>query len=222
MLWRTSPAATELEEVTLGVAPPADRSARRRSKASSTTPRPISTLHALAAAREVVVAGRARRGTRGPHRISPAFRVYCSRARALVDRQGGHPARPRTRRGAPHVPADAEFRMRADALADAIARDRAAGVMPLAVVATVGTTSTTSVDPVEAIADICRSRADLAARRRRLRRRGRDGARLRVDPARRRARRLPRRQSRTSGCSRRSISACSTAAAWTRCARRSH
>jgi aromatic-L-amino-acid decarboxylase len=41
------------------------------------------------------------------------------------------------------------------ALASAIASDRAAGLHPLAVVATTGTTSTTSVDPVPAIADVC-------------------------------------------------------------------
>ena len=46
--------------------------------------------------------------------------------------------------------------MRADALRDAMAEDRAAGLTPLAVVATLGTTSTTSVDPVRAIADLCR------------------------------------------------------------------
>ena len=45
--------------------------------------------------------------------------------------------------------------MRTDALADAIAEDRRAGRLPMAVVATVGTTSTTSVDSVSAIADIC-------------------------------------------------------------------
>jgi aromatic-L-amino-acid decarboxylase len=54
------------------------------------------------------------------------------------------------------VPADDRFSMRADALRDAIAEDRAAGIRPVAVVATVGTTSTTSVDPVREVAAICR------------------------------------------------------------------
>jgi aromatic-L-amino-acid/L-tryptophan decarboxylase len=54
-----------------------------------------------------------------------------------------------------HVPVDSEWRMRADALADAIRDDRARGYLPLAVVATVGTTGTSSIDPVPAIADIC-------------------------------------------------------------------
>jgi aromatic-L-amino-acid decarboxylase len=53
------------------------------------------------------------------------------------------------------LPADAQHRMRIDALAAAVAADKAAGYRPLAVVATVGTTSTTSVDPVPAIADLC-------------------------------------------------------------------
>ena len=53
------------------------------------------------------------------------------------------------------IPTDAAFRMKPEALRQAIAADRAAGRLPLAVVATVGTTSTASVDPVAAIADIC-------------------------------------------------------------------
>ncbi len=44
--------------------------------------------------------------------------------------------------------------MRVDALEAAIADDRAAGLRPIAVVATLGTTSSTSVDPVAAIAEV--------------------------------------------------------------------
>jgi aromatic-L-amino-acid/L-tryptophan decarboxylase len=53
------------------------------------------------------------------------------------------------------IPVDAEYCMSSAALADAVASDRAAGALPIAVVATVGTTSTTSVDPVPAIAELC-------------------------------------------------------------------
>ena len=55
------------------------------------------------------------------------------------------------------IPVDDQFRMRAEALREAVAADRAAGVQPIAVVATIGTTSTTSVDPVADIAAICRA-----------------------------------------------------------------
>jgi aromatic-L-amino-acid decarboxylase len=44
--------------------------------------------------------------------------------------------------------------MRPEVLADAIAKDRAAGWTPIAVVATLGTTSTTSVDPLAPVADV--------------------------------------------------------------------
>jgi aromatic-L-amino-acid decarboxylase len=55
-----------------------------------------------------------------------------------------------------HVPTDAAFRMRADALEQMIEADRAQGLRPFCVVATVGTTSTASVDPVEEIARVAR------------------------------------------------------------------
>lgn len=54
-----------------------------------------------------------------------------------------------------HVAVDADYRMRIDLLRAQIAEDRAAGIHPLAAVATAGTVSTGVVDPLEEIADVC-------------------------------------------------------------------
>ena len=154
MLWRTSPAATELEEVALGwlrqlLGLPDAFDAVIYDTAS------ISTLHALAAAREALIPGVRDHGLAGRRGIGEV-RVYCSEhAHSSVDKAVillglGHQSLVR-------IPADGQFRMRADALRDAMARDRDNGLTPLAVVATVGTTSTTSVDPVAAAADACRA-----------------------------------------------------------------
>jgi aromatic-L-amino-acid/L-tryptophan decarboxylase len=152
MLWRTSPSATELEEVTLAwlrtlLNLPDTFEGVIYDTAS------ISTLHALAAAREAAVPLVRSDGLSARADI-PALRVYCSEhAHSSVDKavillgfgQGG------VRR----VPADAEFRLRPDALADAIAEDRRAGRLPVAAVATIGSTSSTSIDPLADIVDIC-------------------------------------------------------------------
>jgi aromatic-L-amino-acid decarboxylase len=53
------------------------------------------------------------------------------------------------------VPVDDAYRVRVDALREAIARDRAAGVRPFAVVASAGTVATGAVDPLDAVADLC-------------------------------------------------------------------
>lgn len=55
------------------------------------------------------------------------------------------------------VQSDERLRMDARALGDALERDSAAGLVPLAVVATAGTALTGAVDPLEAILEICRS-----------------------------------------------------------------
>ena len=152
MLWRTSPVATELEEVSLGwlrrlIGLPDAFEGVIYDTAS------ISTLHALAAAREIGVPDVRRAGLAGRADLH-GVRVYCSEhAHSSVDKAVillGLGQQALTR-----IPADAEFRMRPDRLAEAIRADRAAGVIPLAVVATVGSTSSTSVDPVDAIARIC-------------------------------------------------------------------
>ena len=125
-------------------------------------------MHALAAAREAAVLERARARPRRAQRRA-ALRVYCSeQAHSSIDK-AVHRDRPRPRvaaqdSGGRRVPDARRTRWR-----DAIAEDRAAGRLPIAVVATVGTTSTTSVDPVAAIADICAARRAVAARGRRVR-----------------------------------------------------
>jgi aromatic-L-amino-acid decarboxylase len=152
MLWRTSPAATELEEVTLAwlrslIGLPQSFEGVIYDTAS------ISTLHALAAAREAALPQVRSQGLTGRPDL-PSARVYCSEhAHSSIDKAVillglGHNTLVR-------IPADAEFRMRSDLLASTIASDRAAGRIPIAVVATVGSTSSTSVDSVQDIAAIC-------------------------------------------------------------------
>jgi aromatic-L-amino-acid/L-tryptophan decarboxylase len=50
---------------------------------------------------------------------------------------------------------DDGWRMRPEALAEAIERDLAAGVVPAAVIATAGTTATGAIDPLTAVAELC-------------------------------------------------------------------
>lgn len=57
------------------------------------------------------------------------------------------------------IPCDDAFRMDAARLSDAIARDRAAGLVPFAVIANAGSTNTGSIDPLPAIADLCEREA---------------------------------------------------------------
>jgi glutamate/tyrosine decarboxylase-like PLP-dependent enzyme len=53
------------------------------------------------------------------------------------------------------LPSDSAYRMDPARLAAAIADDRAAGLIPMAVVASAATTNTGAVDPLGAIADVC-------------------------------------------------------------------
>ncbi|MFS8637102.1 MAG: pyridoxal-dependent decarboxylase [Gemmatimonadota bacterium] len=152
MLWRTGPAATELEEVALDwlrqlIGLPEGFEGTINDTASS------STLYALAAAREAAGLGVRQSGLAGRPEL-PRLRVYCSaEAHSSVDKAvltlglGLD--------GLVRVPTDAEHRMDVAALERAIADDRARGIRPIAVVATVGTTSTTAIDPVPAIAEVC-------------------------------------------------------------------
>jgi aromatic-L-amino-acid/L-tryptophan decarboxylase len=153
MLWKTSPSATELEQLALdwlrqlvGLSP--------GWFGVMTDTASISSMLALAAARERR-AGLAirQRGMAGRADL-PTMRVYASEhAHSSIDKAAI--ALGVGTENVVHIGADAEYRMRPDALSEAIAADRSRGMLPLAVVATVGTTSTTSIDPVPAIADVC-------------------------------------------------------------------
>ena len=83
----------------------------------------------------------------------PPLRLYCSEhAHSSVDK--GALALGFGAKNIVKIPADEKFAMRPDALAEAIARDRAAEMLPCVIVATAGTTSTAAVDPVRAIGEI--------------------------------------------------------------------
>src|SRR5204862_7555725 len=53
------------------------------------------------------------------------------------------------------IPIDERYAMRADLLAEAIARDRAAGVEPAIVIAQAGSVNTGACDPIAEIVDLC-------------------------------------------------------------------
>jgi aromatic-L-amino-acid decarboxylase len=152
MLWRTSPASTELEEVALDwlrqmMGLPPEFEGIIYDTAS------VASMHAIAAAREALNLRVREDGMSGRADL-PLLRVYASEQshssieKAVIALGLGQ-------RSLVKVPADSEFRMKPDALAQLVEEDRRAGALPFCVVATAGTTSTTSVDPVPAIADVC-------------------------------------------------------------------
>ncbi len=112
----------------------------------------ISNVTALAAAREQALPGARTEGLSG-RRLA----IYCSaevhysitRAVELLG-IGSNNLR--------DLPIDASRRLRPDALAEALDRDMAAGITPVAVVATAGTTLTGAIDPIDEIADVCAGR----------------------------------------------------------------
>jgi len=153
MLWKTCPAASELEEVVLAwlrelLGLPENFFGVVMDTAS------VASLCAIAAAREALPGLDIReQGLAGRAEV-PRLRCYTSeQANSSIDKAAITLGLGQA--GLRKIPVDAEFRMRPDLLAQAIEEDLRAGWKPFCVVATVGTTSTTSVDPVPAIAEIC-------------------------------------------------------------------
>jgi aromatic-L-amino-acid decarboxylase len=146
MLWRTSPSLTELEQVTLGwlrewLGLPAEFFGIIYDTAS------VSSLHAIAAARERADPEVRRRGVSGDLVLYTSEQSHSSIEKGAIALGIGQD---RVRK----VPVNERFEMRADVLARLVEEDIAAGRKPFCVVATAGTTSTTSVDPIPEIADI--------------------------------------------------------------------
>jgi len=152
MLWRTSPAGTELEQRTVSwirsfVGLPDVFEGLILDTASS------SSFTALLAAREQAVPDVRRRGLAGRSDLGPCVLYISREAHSSLDKTalaaglGLDQVR--------HVPVDDRLRMIPAELEGAIMADRAAGLTPVMVCATIGTTSTTSVDPVREVSEVC-------------------------------------------------------------------
>ncbi|MCU1231290.1 MAG: aromatic amino acid decarboxylase [Acidobacteria bacterium] len=150
MVWRTSPSLTELETVTMrwlrdALGLPSNLFGIINDTAS------INSFLGLAAAREALGLDIRMQGMTG--RDLPPLRVYCSEhAHSSIEKAAlalGFGVK-----GVVKIASDENYRMLPEALEEAIARDRAAGALPCAVVATLGTTSTASVDPLPRIGEI--------------------------------------------------------------------
>jgi len=150
MVWRSSPAGTELEELTtdwlrqlLGL--PEIFDGVINDTASS------STLYALAAARDAVWPEAHEDGlfAAQPGRVYASDQAHSSVEKAVLTLGLG-------RTGFRAIPSDAAFRMDVDALRRIVRSDIAQGIRPVAIVATLGTTSSASMDPIAEIADVAR------------------------------------------------------------------
>ncbi len=154
MVWKTSPAATELEQAMLNWF-------RQMLKLDEGfwgiiyDTASVSTMHAIAAAREQNRYLEVReKGLAGRSEI-PKLKVYASgHAHSSVDKAvltlglGIE--------GLRKIPVNSDFQMIPEELEKAIQEDIQQGFLPICVVATIGTTSTTSIDPLNEIADICK------------------------------------------------------------------
>ena len=146
MLWKSSPGATELEQVTLGWLREWIGLGEQFFGIIYDTAS-IGVMQALGAAREYVDPSCRKNG------MSPGLTVYVSEhthssaEKAAITLGFGQD---NVRR----IAVDDQFRMRADKLVEAIETDIAAGKRPCFIVASVGSTSTSAIEPVADIAAV--------------------------------------------------------------------
>ena len=146
MLWKSCPAVTELEQVTLSwlrqwMGLPQEFFGIIYDTAS------ISSMHAIAAAREMADPEVRTRGNTGRLVMYTSEHSHSSIEKDAITLGIGQD-------NVRQIAVDENFRMRVDILRERMEADRRAGWTPFLVVATVGTTSTSSIDPVPAIADV--------------------------------------------------------------------
>jgi len=148
MLWKASPAATELEHVTLGWLRQwlgLDESFFGIIYDTAS----IAVLQAIAAAREYIDPECRKRGMRPGLTVYVCEQTHFSAEKAAITLGFGQDYIRK-------IGVDREFRMRPDLLETAIRGDLAAGLRPCCIVASAGSTSTSAVDPIPEIATIAR------------------------------------------------------------------
>lgn len=149
MVWQTSPAAAELEEVVLGwlrrmLVLPEGWSGVIQDTASTAT------LCALLTARERATGHEANvRGLKVPLTVYASTETHSSVEKGVKIAGYG-------KENLRVVPADEKFAMVPGALEKAVREDIRAGFRPACAVATVGTTSSGAIDPLAPIGRICR------------------------------------------------------------------
>jgi len=149
MVWQTSPAAAELEEVVVDwlrqmIGLPSGFSGVIQDTASTAT------LCALLTAREKATGFESNEsGLKTPLTVYASEEVHSSIDKGVKIAGFG-------KRNLRRIPTDGRFALIPEKLEEALARDREAGLVPACVVATVGTTSSGAIDPLRPIGEICR------------------------------------------------------------------
>jgi aromatic-L-amino-acid decarboxylase len=146
MLWKASPAATELEQITLGwirqwLGLPDSLFGIIYDTAS------VAVMQAIGAAREFADPTCRTKGMRPGLVIYVSEQTHFSAEKSAITLGFGQ-------QNVRKIGVDESFRMRPDLLEAAIRQDLEAGKRPCCIVASVGSTSTSAIDPVPAIADI--------------------------------------------------------------------
>lgn len=149
MVWQTSPAAAELEEVVLEwlrqmLGLPEGMAGVIQDTASTAT------LVALLTAREQSTGFEANlKGIQKPLAVYASDQTHSSIEKGVKMAGFGW-------ENLRFIPTDENFAMIPEKLEEAVIRDKGNGFLPACVVATVGTTSSTAVDPLSPIGEICR------------------------------------------------------------------